>query len=141
MRQHDLCDLSTNVPKNDTRKVRRAIIHPLYKRHGNKLVVNSIKCFVLENKIVGPNGQPIFDFALIEIKNYKYKYKNKDTDKEEELNFALNPWDKKNRPVCLPPQRWWNEGFVGNAAVVTGYGRIEEEFVEGKLKLISRKKK
>ena len=77
------------------------------------------------NKIVGPNGQPIFDFALIEIKNYKYK------KEEKELNFALNPFDQKNRPVCLPPQRWWNEGFVGNAAVVTGYGRIEEEFVEG----------
>ena len=70
------------------------------------------------NKIVGPNGQPIFDFALIEVRSYKKK--------------GLNPFDENNKPVCLPPQHWWNEGFVGNAAVVTGYGRIEEEFVEGK---------
>ena len=69
------------------------------------------------NKIVGPNGQPIFDFALIEVKRWKRR--------------GLNPFDLQNKPVCLPPKHWWNEGFVGNAVVVTGYGRVEEEFIEG----------
>ena len=67
--------------------------------------------------MLGPKGQPIFDIALLEVRTWNKK--------------GLNPFDYENRPVCLPPRHWWNEGFVGNAVVVTGYGRIEKDFVAG----------
>ena len=35
LRQPDLCDHTKDVPPSNTRRVKRALIHPQYKRHGN----------------------------------------------------------------------------------------------------------
>ena len=60
---------------------------------------------------------PIYDFALIEV------------DKPMSFN-------EKMQPICLPPKRFWfdrePEKFINHLAHATGYGRVENEIIEGK---------
>ena len=71
--------------------------------------------------ISGPRDEPIFDFALIETTK------------------ALWPFDTFLKPVCLPERSYWKHNFVSKFVKVTGYGRVEEQYIAGKYQIFSIK--
>ncbi len=68
-----------------------------------------------------PNGELIFDFALLE------------TSKPMGANTGADKWHKNIRPLCLPPREWWTKTFEDAKLRVSGFGRTTKEAVSGKV--------